>query len=387
MPQCPFHVVDPCSGAPAAENSDLSSAVDELAFLGEAYGGAAPADRLVQLRQALERGEPAPLTTSELHWAGKIAWRNHARCIGRLHWASLTVRDQREVHTAAAIAESLLEHLALAQNNGQIRSVLTLFAPPDSPGGAAPRIWNQQLCAYACHRAADGSLLGDPRNRRLTEIALALGWRVPDTPGPFDLLPWIIAGRDGLPCLFPIPPGAVREVPLRHPDHPGIERLRLRWYAVPVIADMRLRAAGTDFPAAPFNGWYMGTEIGARNLADVERYNLLRVVAAAMGIDTSRRRSLWQDRALVELNVAVLHSYAAAGVTLVDHHAAAEEFMRFVAREREAGREVSARWDWIVPPVSPATTPVFHTPMKERPNSPDFHPQAPPPWPPEEIRP
>ena len=34
-----------------------------------------------------------------------------------------------------------------------------------------------------------------------------------------------------------------------------------------------------------------------------------------MGLDTSRDRTLWRDRALLELNVAVLHSYEKAGVT------------------------------------------------------------------------
>ena len=35
------------------------------------------------------------------------------------------------------------------------------------------------------------------------------------------------------------------------------------------------RSAGSATRRAPFNGWYMGTEIGARNLADADRYDLL----------------------------------------------------------------------------------------------------------------
>ena len=144
---------------------------------------------------------------------------------------------------------------------------------------------------------------------------------------------------------------------------------------------MRFHAAATDFTAAPFNGWYMGTEIGARNLADRGRYNLLPRVAEGLGLDRSSERTLWRDRALLELNEAVLHSYAAEGVKLVDHHTAAEEFMRFLDREAQAGREVSARWDWIVPPMSGATTRVFHTPMREFATTPDFHVQPGPPGP------
>jgi nitric-oxide synthase len=167
-------------------------------------------------------------------------------------------------------------------------------------------------------------------------------------------------------------------VRLRHPSHPWFEQLGLRWYAVPVVSNMSLHAAGTDFPAAPFNGWYMGTEIGARNLADTHRYNLLPVIADRMGLDRRRSRDLWLDRALLELNAAVLHSYEAEGVKLIDHHGASEEFMRFMEREQAAGREVSARWDWIVPPISGAATRVFHTPMREFATTPDFRRQPSP---------
>lgn len=34
---------------------------------------------------------------------------------------------------------------------------------------------------------------------------------------------------------------------------------------------------GLEFTAAPFNGWYMSTEIGSRDLCDIQRYNLLEV--------------------------------------------------------------------------------------------------------------
>ena len=79
------------------------------------------------------------------------------------------------------------------------------------------------------------------------------------------------------------------EVPLTHPDLDWFAELGLRWHAVPAISNMRLEIGGVRYPAAPFNGWYMGTEIGARNLADADRYDLLPVVAARMGLDTAQR--------------------------------------------------------------------------------------------------
>ena len=36
----------------------------------------------------------------------------------------------------------------------------------------------------------------------------------------------------------------------------------MKWYGVPMISDMRLEIGGISYTAAPFNGWYMGTEIG-----------------------------------------------------------------------------------------------------------------------------
>jgi nitric-oxide synthase len=79
-----------------------------------------------------------------------------------------------------------------------------------------------------------------------------------------------------------------------------------------------------------------------------------------MGLDTSSDRTLWRDRALVELNVAVLYSFEKAGVKIMDHHAASQAFMKFDEQESRAGRTTHARWSWIVPPISGSATPVFH---------------------------
>ncbi|MDX6430018.1 MAG: nitric-oxide synthase, bacterial, partial [Streptosporangiaceae bacterium] len=65
-------------------------------------------------------------------------------------------------------------------------------------------------------------------------------------------------------------------------------------------------------------------------------------------------------RALVELNVAVLHSFRTAGVTIADHHTESRRFLTHVAREEHAGRVCPADWAWIVPPISGSATPVFH---------------------------
>ncbi|MFC7616053.1 nitric oxide synthase oxygenase [Actinokineospora soli] len=293
-------------------------------------------------------------TSAELAFGARIAWRNSARCIGRLYWQSLRVRDLRAVHRAADVADQCVEHLRLATNGGRIRPTITVFAP-DAPGRPGPRIWNEQLIRYAGHRV-DGGVLGDPRYAAFTDAVRTLGWTPPAEPGAFDVLPLVVSTPDDPAHLRTLPADAVLEVPLSHPDHPWFADLGLRWHAVPAISSMRLSIGGVDYPAAPFNGWYMGTEIGARNLADTDRYDMLPAVAAELGLDTTSTTSLWRDRALVELNVAVLHSFAKAGATISDHHTESERFLKHIAKEERAGRRCPADWSWIVP-RSPAASP------------------------------
>jgi nitric-oxide synthase len=178
--------------------------------------------------------------------------------------------------------------------------------------------------------------------------------------------------------LFPLPENTVLEIPLTHPGNESFAELGLKWYAVPFIADMQLEIGGIVYEAAPFNGWYMGTEIGARNLSDTERYNQLPAVAAAFGLPTTTNTTLWKDRALVELNVAVLHSFKKHGASIVDHHTASEQFLRFEKQEQSQGRTVTGRWSWLIPPMSPATTGIWHRGFDDQERSPGFRYQAAP---------
>ncbi len=318
-----------------------------------AYGGVAGGAygierRLRQVRAEISATGTYQHTEQELTFGARVAWRNAARCIGRLYWNSMAVRDLRHLSTSDEVAEQCVEHLRLATNGGRIRPLISVFAP-DRPDQRTARLLNEQLVRYA----------DDPRSRQRTALARELGWKGGDKD--FDVLPLLTQTAPGrTPRFHELPEEAVLEIPLTHPNQPGFAALGLRWYAVPAICDMSLEIGGVTYPTAPFNGWYLGTEIGARNLGDTDRYDLLPAVAQLFQLDTEDDRTLWKDRALVELNLAVLHSYQQAGVTMADHHTESARFLTHIERERRHGRAVAADWSWIVPPISASATPVFH---------------------------
>jgi len=315
--------------------------------------------------------EPPALDSSLLVFAGRMAWRNSTRCVGRFFWQSLQVRDCRDLCHPDDVFEACLEHLRFATNGGKIRPLLTVFAAA-SEGSSEPRILNHQLIRYAGYDLGNGRIIGDPQNISFTKHAIHCGWRPPADPGAFDLLPVAISMPEQPVCWYEMPRSEVLEVSLRHPRYAWFADLGLKWHALPVITDMCFAAAGARYTCAPFSGWYMGTEIGARNLSDVSRYNMLPLIASRMGLDTSRANPLWKDRALIELNDAVIHSFAQDGVTMVDHHSATEQFMRFQKRESQCGRAVKGDWSWLVPPLSGSTTPVFHNSFDPRAELPNF---------------
>jgi nitric-oxide synthase len=309
-------------------------------------------------------------TYDELQFGTKAAWRNSPRCTGRLHWGTLHVRDMRHLTTAEGVFEALVEHIQLATNGGRIRSVISVFAP-QTPGQPGVRIWNPQLIRYAGYQQTDGTVIGDPSQVEFTNELFKLGWEGGERT-PFDLLPLVIQMPYEKPKLFELPPEIVMEVPIHHPNYDWFADLGLKWHAVPIVSNMLLEIGGISYPAAPFNGWYLETEIGARNLADQNRYNMLPVIAEKLGLDRRSDRTLWKDRALVELNIAVLNSFAQHGVTMVDHHTVARQLIVHEEQEKHAGRCMYADWGWVVPPMSGSTTPVFHRPYENKVLTPNF---------------
>jgi nitric-oxide synthase len=352
---------------------NLMISAERFITLFHSENGLCPPDRrLAHVRREIEATGTYRHTQEELTFGAQVAWRNSSRCIGRLYWQSLRVRDRRDVTSAAEVVAESVMHLREATNGGRIRPVITVFAP-DAPGLPGPRILNSQLVGYAGYETLADTILGDPANADLTRLARDLGWRGRWPAGRFDLLPLLVRGAGEPATVHELPRDAVLEIAIEHPEFPWFAGLGLRWHAVPVISDMYLDIGGVRYPAAPFNGWYMCTEIGSRDFGDSGRYDQLPVIAAHMGLATASDENLWKDKALTELNLAVLHSFSAAGVTITDHHTESVRFLQHVGREERHGRTCPADWSWIVPPAASSATPVFHRHYEDVDQTPNFY--------------
>jgi nitric-oxide synthase, bacterial len=309
-------------------------------------------------------------TAEELAFGARVAWRNHANCIGRLYWKSLEVRDYRHIEHPDDMAPLIFDHMTDAMGDGRIKSIISIF-PAARPTVSPTWIENRQIAQHAGYLRRNDRIVGDPLNIEFTRIVTALGWQEPQPQSEFDLLPLLIRGSDGRRYLYNIPESCISQIPIQHPRYEKFGDLGIKWYTVPCISDMTLTIGGIDYPCAPFNGWYMSTEIASRNLVDEFRYNRLPDVGHVLGLDMSD--PIWQDEALVELNRAVIHSFREAGVTIVDHHTASSHYVDFMRTERMADRIPSGDWAWIVPPISPAACPTFHLEMTNLRDVPNFY--------------
>jgi nitric-oxide synthase len=330
------------------------------------------ADRIQEVLGDLKKHGFYQHTFDELEFGARIAWRNHARCIGRLHWKSLKVVDCRQLTQTNSIAERLVEHINQAQANGNIQSTISIFAPVKADRIPA-FIESRQLIQYAGYARPGESTLGDPITLETTRTAISLGWKPPSKPSHFDLLPILLRDEVGQRLFFELPENLVKQIHIEHPTEPSISSLGLQWYALPCVSSMILTIGGIDYPCAPFNGFYMGSEIASRNLADERRYNLLPTIAHSLGKAPSGSSELWKDRMLTILNEAVLYSFKREGIRVVDHHSASSQYMDFARIEQSQGRTPAGDWSWIIPPQASSACPVFHLKMENRKEVPNFY--------------
>jgi nitric-oxide synthase len=371
VPTCP-------AGPPIPVKTSLPAEAQAEQFLrefdAECPGRCELEQRIAAARQELADTGVWQKTPEELGFAAQVAWRNAERCVGRLYWKGLHLRDCRNLTNPDEIAEALFEHLRFAWNQGDLRPAITVFSPGtrEVPG---PRIWNPQLLRYAGYRLRSGRQVGDPAQNAVTELIRKLGWEPAGTD--FDLLPLVVETAEHGPRLYELPADCRYEVPLSHPQHSWLAQRSLKWYAIPAVSDMALDAGGVMYRCAPFNGWYLNTEIAARNLTDTNRYNLLPELAERLGLDISSERTLWRDRTMLMLHEAVLHSFDRAGVKMADHHAVCHEFLEFCRNEQSAGREPAGKWMWLVPPFSSSATVLYQEPFRDQAFKPAYRLQKP----------
>ena len=193
-------------------------------------------------------------TYEELEFGCRLAWRNTGRCIMRKVAFSLELRDCRSVKTALDAYHEIVEHLKYAANDGSINTVISVF-PQKRDGISGPvRVWNSQLLGYAAYKRPDSTVMGDPANLVFTAFCVKLGWTPPSTKSDFDALPLIISDTikgHSHPQVFELPPNAILEVDIHHPDHEMFSALNLRWYALPAISNMGVDIGGVFYQTCP----------------------------------------------------------------------------------------------------------------------------------------
>lgn len=311
-------------------------------------------------------------TYEELAYGAQLSWRNASKCIARIQWNNMVVRDRRHVTEPDEMFQELVEHLRLATNGGNIQITMTVFRAKQPKERWGPRVWNSQLIRYAAYEQADGSVMGDRANLDLTKAIMKLGWQPAAERSPYDILPVVIEVPGKEPKLYEFDKDEVLEVGIEHPSIPEFKSLGFRWYAIPAISNFRMEIGGVSYGCLPFNGWYMGTEI-ARDFLEDWRYDKMEEIAKILKLDTSSEQTLWRDRVALELNVAVLYSFQKARVSMVDHQSASRQFLAHDLREKKAGRECPADSGWVVPPAGGSACPVWHHQMRDFYLDPAYH--------------
>ncbi|MEH2295822.1 nitric oxide synthase oxygenase [Nostoc sp.] len=328
--------------------------------------------RWVEIQQQVKATGIYTHTYEELAYGAQLAWRNASKCIARIQWNNMVVRDRRHITDPDEMFRELEEHLRFATNGGNIQITMTVFRPKQPKERWGPRIWNPQLIRYAAYEQENGSVMGDRANLELTKAIIKLGWQPPKPCTPYDILPLVIEAAGMEPKLYEFNHDEVLEVEIEHPTIPELKSLDLRWYGVPAISNFRMDIGGITYCCLPFNGWYMGTEI-ARDFLEEWRYDKMEDIAKVLKLDISSEQTLWRDRVALELNVAILHSFQKAKVTMVDHQSASRQYLAHDLREKRAGRECPADWSWVVPPAGGSACPVWHHATRDFYLEPAYH--------------
>mmetsp|Transcript_1755 Transcript_1755/g.3894 ORF Transcript_1755/g.3894 Transcript_1755/m.3894 type:complete len:1532 (+) Transcript_1755:163-4758(+) len=320
--------------------------------------------RFSQIEEEIQATGSYIQTTEELETGARLAWRNSAKCVGRIAWNTLKIRDCRHIKDPDKMFKEVRQHLLEATAGTNIQSVMTVFKPQAATEVFGTRFWSSQFVRYAAYKnMLTGKIVGDPANLEITEYLISNNlWTPPEKISRFDVLPLVLKlpGKKK-PIIHELPKDCIFEVDLEHPDRPELSALGLRWSTVPAISNFKMNLGGIVYQNMPFNGWFVSTEI-VRNL--MERYDVGPEIAAAIGLDTEKN-AMWRQMVSCEVEHMVLHSFQKHKFTIVDPMTVGRQFCTHVQREREQfGRECPGQWSWIGGLLGP-TNPTWHLELRD----------------------
>ena len=200
-------------------------------------------ERMLAVEEEIARTGTYIQTSDELEIGARLAWRNSAKCIGRIAWNTLKVRDCRHISRPQDIFSDVKTHLLEATAGTNIQSIMTVYKPQGPMEPLGIRFWSSQIVRYAAYKnPIDGTIKGDPANLELTTYLIENKyWSPPDEPSEFDVLPLVLK-VPGItkPFIHELPKDCVFEVNLEHPSNPDFNQLGLRWTTVPAISNFKM---------------------------------------------------------------------------------------------------------------------------------------------------
>ena len=146
--------------------------------------------RLFAVRTEISATGTYTHTPEELEIGARLAWRNSSKCVGRISWNTLQVRDCRHVSdNPRKVFDECVEHLKIATGGTNIQSVMTVFRPQSSSEIFGMRFWSSQFVRYAGYvDKSTGQVLGDPANVSITELLIERElWIPPKKKTAFDV--------------------------------------------------------------------------------------------------------------------------------------------------------------------------------------------------------
>ena len=129
--------------------------------------------RWSEVESSIKKNKHFKMTTEELLHAVKYAWRNATRCIGKIWWETLALRDCRHVKSVDELFKKICQHLKESTNNGKIKPTISVF-PQRMPGESDQfRIWNSNVLMYAGYLDPNdtGSVIGNKSNVEFTQVS------------------------------------------------------------------------------------------------------------------------------------------------------------------------------------------------------------------------